>query len=74
MPNDSWFHNRDSFEIEKGLMADMFESFFDAVTGAESAPEALHRLEAAGHLLRLDRNIEPARFRGTFVSRPELVR
>ena len=74
IPNDSWFFNRHAFQLEKGLMAEGFASFLEAVLGAESGLEALHRLEAAGHLFRLDQSIEPARFRAATVSQAEMVK
>ena len=74
IPNDSWLFNRHAFAVEKGIMAEGFASFVDAVLGAETGLEALHRLEAAGHLFRLDQSIEPTRFRAATVSKAELVK
>ena len=74
VPNDSWFFNRHAFQLEKGIMADGMDSLFDSVIGAESGLDALHRLEQKGHLFRLDKNIEPARFRAATVSEAELVK
>ena len=74
VPNDAWFLNRHAFQLEKGLMADGMNSFFDSVIGAETGQEALHQLEKTGHLFRLDKNIEPSRFRAATVSQAELVK
>ena len=70
--NDNWFVNRDIFDIF--FSADGMWSFMEPILEASSRQEALHNLERAGHLLRLDPGIEPQRCRGASVSREELAR
>jgi hypothetical protein len=75
MPRDSWYLDRAT--IQPG--ADFFDNTvggfaaqMEAAALAETVDELFERLEAAGQLLRLDRNIRPTMYRCATVSLAEL--
>jgi hypothetical protein len=75
MPRDSWLWDRNhtqptttTAESTLARFAEQQEAF--AVAG--SVPELLARLEEGGHLVRLDRDVQPTMFRCATVSRAEL--
>ena len=75
VPNDSWFFNRHAFGVEPfSIIAEGFASFMDSVLNAETGDEALLKLEQTEHLLRIDPNVKPTRFRAATVSKAELVK
>ncbi len=69
VPRDSWLINRaitqpgDGFRVGDQL---------DMIADAETASDAWLRLEAAGHMLRIDRSTEPTMYRCATVSEAEL--
>jgi hypothetical protein len=73
MPRDAWLLNRAQFQSGQPVMAmrSTVEQMEVAAT-ATSFADLFARLEAGGHLLRLDPGIEPTLYRCATVTRPEL--
>jgi hypothetical protein len=72
-PRDGWTFDRASWQ-PGDLVVSTFEilSFgVEALAEAESLTDLLHRLEACGHLMRLDPTVEPTMFRGATLSKAE---
>jgi hypothetical protein len=72
---DAWLLDRKNtqpteefFEHTIGAVANQFE----AIVAAQSIPDLFDRLESAGVLLRIDRDIRPSMFHGATVSQKEL--
>lgn len=74
IPNDSWFFNRYHFTLDDGNMAKKMAIMFDALIDEKvnTQEKALLAMDAAGVLMRLDKNIMPTRYRAATVSEPEL--
>jgi hypothetical protein len=75
MPRDSWFQNRSKvqpgsefFEASYGSFAEQME----IIASAASSDEVFAKLEARGHLLRLDKSVEPSMYHGALMSQSEL--
>lgn len=75
MPRDAWLLNRrktqpgiEFFEHSIGAQADQMQ----AIAEAESLEDLFDRLEAAGVMLRIDRDVPPQMFHGATVSEAEV--
>lgn len=75
MPRDAWLLNRrktqpgiEFFEHSIGAQADQMQ----AIAEAESLEDLFDRLEAAGVMLRIDRDVRPKMFHGATVSEAEV--
>jgi len=73
MPRDGWFLDRAQFQSDQPeqAMSAVVEQL-EAVAAAESLEDLFARLEAGGHLLRLDPGVEPTQYRCATVTRAEL--
>ena len=76
MPRDSWFVDRKNtqptlefFNNSMGTQAAQLE----VLAKAESIDDLFDRLEKAGVLLRLDKNVEPRMFHGATISEAEIT-
>jgi hypothetical protein len=76
VPRDAWLQDRANVQPGEAFLAQTFGSFvtqMETIVQASSAQDLLHRLEAAGQLLRLDPAIEPTMYRCATISRDELA-
>jgi NAD(P)-binding Rossmann-like domain len=76
VPRDAWLLDRANVQPGDAFLAQTYGSFItqmEAIVQADSAHDLLHRLEAAGQLLRLDPAVEPTMYRCATVSRDELA-
>jgi NAD(P)-binding Rossmann-like domain len=76
VPRDAWLQDRANVQPGDAFLAQTYGSFvtqFETIVQATSAQDLLHRLEAAGQLLRLDPAVEPTMYRCATVSRDELA-
>jgi hypothetical protein len=73
MPRDAWMLNREQFQSGQPVLAmrSTVEQMEAAAT-ATSLADLFARLEAGGHLLRLDPGVEPTLYRCATITRPEL--
>jgi len=79
----TWIVSRDAWLLDRQTTQPSMEFFeyvlgnqaaqFEALAAAKSIPNLFARLEAAGCLLRLDKNITPQMFHGATISKMELV-
>lgn len=76
MPRDAWLLNRrntqsapEFFEQAIGAQADQME----AIANASSIEDLFDRLEAAGVMVRIDRDVRPKMFHGATISELELA-
>jgi len=72
IPNDSWFFER-NFMLLDGKMAEPITKMFDSIIdeNVQTVTEALLALEKIGHLMRLDKDILPTRFRAATITEEE---
>lgn len=73
-PRDSWYLNR-AFAQGGELVGTLFEGLslqMEASAQAESVDDLMHRLEAAGQLLRIDEDVEPTMYKAATASTSEL--
>ena len=76
VPRDAWLQDRANVQPGEAFLAQTFGSFvvqMETIVQATSALDLLHRLEAAGQLLRLDPAVEPTMYRCATISRDELA-
>jgi NAD(P)-binding Rossmann-like domain len=76
VPRDAWLQDRANVQPGDAFLAQTFGSIvtqFETIVQASSALDLLHRLEAAGQLLRLDPAVEPTMYRCATISRDELA-
>jgi hypothetical protein len=73
MPRDAWMLDRALFQSGQSVLAmrSTVEQL-EAAAAAASLTDLFARLEAGGHLLRLDSSVEPTLYRCATVTRPEL--
>ena len=81
--NITWIVSRDAWLLDRQTTQpsmDFFESAmgnqaaqFEALAAAESIPDLFDRLEKAGCLLRVDKNVTPQMFHGATISKLELA-
>jgi hypothetical protein len=72
-PRDSWVFDRASWQ-PRDLVVTTYEILslgVEALAQAEDLTDLLGRLEACGHLARLDTAVEPSMFRGAILSKAE---
>ncbi|KZM18429.1 uncharacterized protein EKO05_0010159 [Ascochyta rabiei] len=75
MPRDSWFIERGEFQPGSAFAADTaarVNNIGEATLAASSPKDLFTRLEACGHLMRMDKNVWPTMFRCATVSFAEL--
>ncbi len=76
MPRDSWMLDRASIQPGAALSDNSALGFFaqqvEAIAKADSIEDLFERLNASGHLLRLEDDIRPTMFRCATVTRLEL--
>jgi len=76
MPRDSWFLDRANIQPGEAFFArtcgDLTRQL-EAAAAASDVPDLFRRLEAAGHLVRIDPQVEPRVFHGAIVSQAELA-
>jgi len=73
MPRDAWMLNRAQFQSGQPVLAMRTNvEQLEAAAAATSLADLFARLEAGGHLLRLDPGIEPTLYRCATVTLPEL--
>lgn len=70
-PRDAWLYDR-SFLQPDPASADKFAQVNEAIAAASSPDDLFKRLEACGHLMRVDKQVQPTMFRCATVSVPEL--
>jgi hypothetical protein len=76
MPRDAWLLDRKNTQATDeffGNTVGALAAQFEAAAAATSITNLFDRLEAAGVLLRIDRNVRPKMFHGATVSQAELV-
>jgi hypothetical protein len=76
VPRDAWLQDRANVQPGDAFLAQTYASFvvqMETIVQATSAQDLLHRLEAAGQLLRLDPSVEPTMYRCATISRDELA-
>lgn len=71
MPNDAWFLNREAL-YPRGLSSE-FGTQLRILAESNGVTEVLAKLEAAGRLLRLDRDVWPTKYRCATVNERELL-
>lgn len=74
-PRDSWFQNRakvqpgaEFFEASYGSFAQQME----ILATSRAVPEVFERLEAGGHLIRIDKTVAPTMYHGAIISQSEI--
>jgi hypothetical protein len=75
MPRDAWLLDRKNTQATAeffGNTVGALAAQFEAAAAATSITDLFDRLEAAGVLLRIDRNVRPKMFHGATVSHAEL--
>jgi hypothetical protein len=75
MPRDAWLLDRKNTQATEeffGNTVGALAAQFEAAAQATSITDLFDRLEAAGVLLRIDRNVRPKMFHGATVSKAEL--
>jgi hypothetical protein len=74
-PREMWFTDRAGMQPLEQVASIMNGLADDAEAGAHARNlvDLCHRLEDAGRFMRLDTRVEPTMYRGTMLSRPELV-
>ncbi len=75
MPRDAWLLDRRNTQTSPEFFADSVGAQalqMEAIVDAESVTDLFDRLEAAGVLLRIDRDVRPKMFHGATISQLEL--
>ena len=75
MPRDAWMLPREFAQNSDEFFVDTFgnqANQFEALATAESIDDMYGRLEAAGCMVRIDKNVRPTMFHAATISRPEL--
>ncbi|MEM9225107.1 MAG: NAD(P)/FAD-dependent oxidoreductase [Pseudomonadota bacterium] len=75
-PADSWYLDRKNAQTAEEFFFDSIgtqAAQFEALAAATSVDDLFDRLEAVGAMLRIDKTVAPANFRGATVSQAEIV-
>ena len=75
-PADSWYLDRKNAQPTKEFFVDSIGSQaaqFEALADATSVDDLFVRLEASGAMLRIDKTVAPANFRGATISQAEVA-
>ncbi|MGI0108249.1 hypothetical protein [Salinimicrobium sp. WS361] len=76
VPRDSWFTDRKNLQPSPKFLKFFLNdqaAQFEALEKADSIDDLFYRLEKAGVLLRIDKNVKPRMHRGATISQLELV-
>lgn len=76
MPRDSWVLNRANIQSGDEFFFETWGNLtrqLESVVAAESVPDLILRLEAAGEWMRIDPHVLPTAFHGAILSKAELV-
>ncbi|RAR16060.1 FAD-dependent pyridine nucleotide-disulfide oxidoreductase [Stemphylium lycopersici] len=73
MPRDSWFWERGVLQPLEATPnpEQQMEEKTNATMGATTSRDMFHRLEACGHVFRMDKSVEPTMFRHAIISKAE---
>ena len=72
-PREPWVHDRANLQplSKVGSMLIAHAASIEASASATSIPDLFARLEACGHLMRVDVSVEPTMYRGSILSQAE---
>jgi hypothetical protein len=76
MPRDGWLLDRANIQPGEAFFARMCGDLtrqLEAAAAASDVPDLFRRLEAAGHLVRIDQRVQPGVYHGAIVSQAELA-
>lgn len=76
MPRDSWVFDRANVQAGDDFFMNTWGNFtrqLEAVVAAESVPDLMLKLEAAGEWMRIDPRVTPSVFHGAILSKAELA-
>ncbi|MDQ6684963.1 MAG: NAD(P)/FAD-dependent oxidoreductase [Pseudomonadota bacterium] len=75
MPRDAWIQDRANVQHGERFLANTCNGLsmqLEAAAAATDVPDLFRRLEACGHLMRIDPQVEPTVYHGAIVSQAEM--